>query len=86
MGEFTDNKILYSDIDCHFVPIKRPGILTYVFSLDVTPSDILNFYSSNVTSKFKSEYYEQKVLSVCKAVFRDKFSETVAERVIYTEM
>jgi len=41
-------KILYSDTDCNFEPIKRPGILTYVFSLDVTTSNLMKFYSSNL--------------------------------------
>jgi hypothetical protein len=36
-------KIVYFDIYGHFMPIKRPGILTYAFSLDVTPSKILYF-------------------------------------------
>jgi len=39
------------------MPIKGPGILTYAFSLDVTPSKILDFYSSNLTANFKTEYY-----------------------------
>jgi hypothetical protein len=49
--------IMYSDIHGHFMPIKRPGILTLAFSLDVTPCDVLNFFSANLNTIFKTEYY-----------------------------
>jgi hypothetical protein len=54
--------IVYSDVQGHFMPIKRPGILTYAFFLDVTPSKILNLYPENLPTTFKSEYYQQLVL------------------------
>ena len=50
-------RILYSDFYGHFIPMKRPGILTFAFPLDVTPSKIMNFYSSKLTTNWKSQYY-----------------------------
>jgi len=39
------------------MPFKRPDILTCDFSLDVTPSKVLNLYPAHLTENFKSEYY-----------------------------
>jgi hypothetical protein len=45
VGEFTDNyNYISADTQGHFMPIKRPGTLTYAFSLDVTPSKVLNYF------------------------------------------
>jgi hypothetical protein len=48
---------IYSSIRGHSEPINRQGILTYAFSLDVTPCKLLNFFPVNKFADFKSEYY-----------------------------
>jgi hypothetical protein len=57
VGEFSDKKSDIFDIHGHFMPIKRPGILTYAFSIDVAQSKIMNLFSANLTANFNSEYY-----------------------------
>jgi hypothetical protein len=49
-------KMVYSEIRGHFMPIKRPGILSYPFSLDVTTSKLLSLYPVNFPANFKPEY------------------------------
>jgi hypothetical protein len=46
-------KIIYFDIQSHFMPVTHLGSLTLALSLEVTPRKILNlFFSKQLTHSF----------------------------------
>jgi hypothetical protein len=44
-----------SDTHGHFMAIKRQGILTYAFTMDVTTTKISNWFTAKWRTNFKSE-------------------------------